>query len=750
MHQIYVHKSTGTFHLQNDELSYIMMVLPDGHLGQVYCGRRIHDRESFAHLSEGTVPAFAYAMAAGGDPVAMECFKQEYPVYGSSDYRQGAVQVRQENGSLLPDFIYQSCEVIPGKPVLEGLPATYTENDREASTLVITLQDPVTKLTASLSYTIFSEGGALARSVRFINEGGQVLYLDKAMSLCLDLPDQRYEKLSLDGAWGRERTPHFSALSPGIQGVESIRGNSSHQHNPFLALKRPETTEFSGEVLGFSFVYSGNFLAQAQCDNYGMTRVLMGIHPAWFSWQLQPGASFQTPEVVMVFSDKGMNGMSHTFHTLYRRRLARGTWRDKARPILINNWEATYFDFTEEKVLQIAKTAKKCGIELFVLDDGWFGARRNDRAGLGDWVPARELLPEGISGLSRKIRKLGLRFGLWIEPEMVNPDSDLYRAHPDWILSIPERRQTLHRHQCVLDFSRPEVVDCICGMLEKVLEESEISYIKWDMNRSITECYSAALPPERQGEVFHRYILGVYSLYERLTTKFPEILFESCASGGARFDPGMLYYAPQAWTSDNTDASDRLRIQYGTSYVYPVSSMGSHVSAVPNHQSGRFASLKTRAETAFFGTFGYELDLNLLTETEREKVREYTAFMKKHRRLLQFGTFWRLRSPFESNDAGWMVVSRDKKHAIAGWYQTLSKVNEVNHSLLLAGLDPDALYEIPRIGSFYGDELMHAGLPAVGPGHSSPFSFMHPAGDFTSEIFLLDAVAPEKKKTVEK
>ena len=741
MQQIIVHESTGTFHMRNDAVSYIMEVLPDRHLGHLYFGKRLHDRDSFSHLGRAAIPVMASMMADAGESIPMEFLPQEYPVFGSSDYRQGCVELLQENGSRLSDFLYEGYRITAGKPALEGLPATYTESDEEASTLILTLKDPVAQLRLELMFTVFSDVSAIARSARFINEGTQTLYLNRALSLCLDLPDCEYEWISLDGAWARERMPHVTKLTTGIQGVESVRGNSSSQHNPFLALKRPDTTESSGEVFGFSLIYSGNFLAQVQVDTSSAARVLMGINPTWFSWQLGTSESFQTPEAVMVWSEQGLNGMSQSFHTLYRSRLARGVWRDRPRPILINNWEATYFDFTEEKLLTIARKAKDCGIELFVLDDGWFGARRNDHAGLGDWVPAKELLPDGISGLSRKVTGMGLLFGLWIEPEMVNPDSDLYRAHPDWILTIPERPASMWRHQHVLDFSRPEVVDHICGMLTTLLEESEISYIKWDMNRSITECWSAALPPERQGEVYHRYILGVYSLYERLHQKFPDVLFESCASGGARFDPGMLYYAPQAWTSDDTDAVERLKIQYGSSYVYPVSSMGSHVSAVPNHQTGRITSLKMRADTAFFGTFGYELDLNLLSAEEQEEVCRCTAFMKEHRQLIQYGTFYRLRSPLESSEAGWMVVSEDKKEAIVGWYHLLHQVNTGSSALKLAGLDPDLLYEAEGAGTFYGDELMQAGLYPRKSGRSAQEQFARPDGDFTSAIYLLHAVS---------
>ncbi len=736
---IYFHEKTKTFHLQNDTISYIMTVLPNGHMGQLYYGKRIHDREDFGYLLETAMRSHSAYIADDNTNYSLEHLRQEYPSYGSSDFRQGAIEVLQENGSRISDFVYEGYETCGGKPVLPGLPATYTEDDSEAETLRIFLKDPINGLELTLLYTIFNEGGVIARSACIKNTGEQNVHLLKALSVCLDLPDANYEMIQFSGSWARERYPEYRRLHTGIQSVGSMRGHSSHQQNPFIVLKRPETTEFMGEAMGLSLVYSGNFLAQVDVDTYNTTRVTMGIHPEWFDWKLEPGESFQTPEAVIVFSKDGLNGMSNTFHKLYRTRLARGVWRDRTRPILINNWEATYFDFNEEKLVKIASKAKECGVELFVLDDGWFGARRSDYAGLGDWVPAHELLPNGIKGLSEKIEALGMKFGLWIEPEMINPDSDLYRAHPEWILSVPERRASLSRHQWVLDFSRKDVVDHIHGMIAKILRESKISYIKWDMNRSITECYSKALPADRQGEVFHRYILGVYDLYERLTSEFPEILFESCAGGGARFDPGMLYYAPQAWTSDDTDAVERMKIQYGTSYCYPVSSMGSHVSAVPNHQVDRLTPLKTRADVAYFGTFGYELDLNKLSAEEQEEVKVYTQFMKDHRELIQHGTFYRLQSPFTCNEPAWMVVSPDKKEALVAYFRILSKVNEEFKRLRLAGLDPELCYSVDGKAVRYGDELMNAGLVTSNSTSGVTFPECEPAGDFKSELFYLKA-----------
>ena len=729
-----------TFHLYNDTISYIMSVLPTGHMAQLYFGKHIHHKEDFSYLVESAPRPMASYLIENDKTISLEHIKQEYGVYGTTDYRESAVEILQANGSRISDFQYSGHMITSGKPKLTGLPATYTEDDSEAMTLTLQLKDTVTGMELELLYTIFCKGGIIARSARFTNHGSESIHLTKAMSLCMDLPDYNYDFLHFSGAWARERHLKTRKLEQGIQSVGSLRGHSSHEHNPFIILKRPTADEFQGEAIGFSLIYSGNFLAQVEVDTHASSRVLLGIHPDTFDWKLESGESFQTPEAVMVYSDKGLNHMSQTFQKLYQKRLARGVWRDKARPILINNWEATYFDFNEDNILEIAHTAKESGVELFVLDDGWFGGRRNEHAGLGDWIPNPDLLPHGIAGLSQKIEELGMKFGLWFEPEMINKDSDLYRAHPDWMLQTPQRNASHGRYQFVLDFSRKEVVDHIYQMMAKILDESHISYIKWDMNRSITECYSAILPADRQGEVFHRYILGVYDLYERLTSQFPEVLFESCASGGARFDPGMLYYAPQCWTSDDTDAIERLKIQYGTSYCYPISSMGSHVSVTPNHQLARTTPLHTRANVAYFGTFGYELDLNKLTKEEQSEVKEQIIFMKKYRQLIQFGTFYRLSSPFESNTTMWMVVSEDKTEAIVGWYKVLNTVNDSYTRIQLKGLDPALCYENTITGKmYYGDELMNLGLITTDVSAGEAYGDLEPGGDFDSRLYIFKA-----------
>lgn len=740
---IQFHEKAREFHLYNKEVSYIMKIMENGQIENLYYGKRIKDREDFSYLHEEISRPLTSVNVPEPGVLSMEYTKQEYPSYGTGDYRSPAFTVLQEDGSRISAFAYVGHNIFNGKKELKPLPATYTESDEEAQTLEIILYDDLIDTELVLSYTIYEAYPVITRNARFTQKGTEKIVLERALSMSVEFGDMDFEMVHLAGAWARERYVKTRKLEMGIQSIQNLHGTgSSAEHNPFLALKRPHTTESQGEVYGFSLVYSGNFLAQTEVTTFDLTRVTMGIHPEGFSWELNQGETFQTPEVVMVYSDQGLNKMSQVYHRLYRTRLMRGYWRDKARPILLNNWEATYFDFNEEKILNIAKKAKEVGVELFVLDDGWFGARNDDYRGLGDWYVNLEKFPDGISGLSRKIEALGLKFGLWVELEMVNKDSDLYRAHPDWIIGAPGRFESHGRHQHVLDFSRKEVVHYIYEMISKVLRESSISYIKWDMNRYMSEPYSRGASAAHQGMVMHKYILGVYDLYTRLTTEFPEILFESCASGGARFDPAMLYFAPQTWTSDDTDASERVKIQYGTSMVYPVVSMGSHVSAVPNHQLLRTTPLETRGNVAYFGTFGYELDLNLLSDEEIEIVKKQITFMKQYRDLIQVeGDFYRLLSPFAGNDAAWMVVSRDQAEAIAGFYQRLNKINASWLRLRLQGLSEDSLYEVSRnvLGETksyqaYGSELMYAGIPI------DREELNEKGGDFASLLYVLKKI----------
>lgn len=726
------HEKSKQFHLFNDEISYIIGVSPIGELGNIYFGKAIHDKEDMSYVvnrfSLPNVP-----VDADTESYSMELNRQEYPSFGTTDFGTSAFEVEISNGSKVSSFVYKDHKIYKGKQPLEGLPATYS-GDSEAMTLEIYLEDVVAKTTLALSYTLFNRYPVVTRHAKFTNIGPSKVKLTKALSACLDLPDQNYQWMQFSGAWARERTPIVKNLGPGSVSIESKRGISSANQNPFIIIKRPNTDDFIGEAIGFSFVYSGNFLAQAEGDTFGRMRVLMGINPDRFTWILEKGQYFETPEVVIAYSDSGLNYLSQTYHSLYNNNLVRGKWKNTPRPILINNWEATFMDFDEEKILKIASKAKEAGIELFVLDDGWFGERDDDFAGLGDWIENPKKLPQGIPGLARKIESLGMKFGFWIEPEMVNPDSNLYRKHPEWALSTPGRKASLGRHQMVLDYSRPEVVDYIYGMLHKIISNAPISYIKWDMNRSLTEVYSADIPAEQQGMVYHRYVMGVYSLYERLRNDFPDILFESCSSGGNRFDAGMLYYAPQAWCSDNTDAIDRIRIQYGTSYGYPVSSIGAHVSAVPNQQTGRTTSIETRANVAYFGTFGYELDLNHVSHEEFELVKSQVQFMKEYRQLFQFGTFYRLRSPFEADQAAWIVVSEDKEKAIFGFYCMRSNVTMLPGFLKLDGLSADKVYVL-NDGEYFGDELMNLGVTLTKLSNNG----LSTGQDFISYVEVLEA-----------
>jgi alpha-galactosidase len=729
------------FHLRNERISYILRVSENGTLGHLHFGRALAPGRSYRHLARRGFEGFDNRV---GDPVAFE-----YPTAGTGDVRVPALTIEQSDGSTVLEIVYASHRIIPGKPPIPGLPSTYVESDAEAETLEVTLADAPSGIEVRLAYTIYRDLPVVARSARVVNAGATPLRILCAMSASLDLPDGGWQFIHLSGTWARERHVRTRRLEHGRQSIGSLLGASGAQHNPFVALTRPTTTEEHGDAYGVSLVYSGNFLAEAEVDPHATARVRIGINPEGFSWRLGPGEEFAVPEAVLVFSDLGLGALSDAYHRLYRERLARGAWRDRLRPVLINNWEATYFDFDEARLLEIAIAAKEMGIELFVLDDGWFGRRDDDTSSLGDWVVDRRKLPDGLGALGTKVEALGLRFGIWIEPEMVSVRSRLFEAHPEWAIGVPGRPRTESRSQLVLDLARSDVVDHLFDAIAAILASAPISYVKWDMNRYITEPHSLELPPDRQGEFFHRYMLGLYELYGRLTEAFPEVLFESCASGGGRFDPGMLAYAPQAWTSDDTDAVERLAIQWGTSLCYPLSSMGAHVSAVPNHQVGRVTPLATRAAVAFFGVFGYELDPTVLSADERREVADQVAFYLNHRELFQRGRFLRLRSPFEGdrNETAWMVVSDDARRAIVGFYRVLNRPVPGPGRLGLRGLDPAALYRVtmwPRIDDAVegenalvrgGDDLMAAGLFLDTDRRETVL-----AGDFAARLFILEAV----------
>ncbi|MCT2196925.1 alpha-galactosidase [Paenibacillus sp. p3-SID1389] len=712
-------ESLKQFHLQSKDMSYIIQLV-QGYPAHAYWGKKLDVNGNLEHLLMLQERGSFSPNPLEDKRISLDTLPQEYPQYGTSDFRHPAYQVQLEDGSRITELIYRGHRIYPGKPELVGLPSVYTETEQEAETLELELVDAYSGLVAVLCYTVFEQFSAIARSVRFVNEGTQPVRLLRAFSAALDFADSDYDCLYLAGAWAKERHVKRKSLDQGSVQLQSRRGSSSHQLNPFLALLRPDANEDQGEVFGFSLIYSGSFAIEAEVDQYATTRVSIGINPFDFSWLLEPGEAFQTPEAVMVYSSEGLGEMSRTYHRLYRTRLCRGAHRDKERPILVNNWEATYFDFNAEKIEAIAKEAADLGIELFVLDDGWFGKRDDDTSSLGDWFVNNKKLPNGLQDLADRVNQLGLKFGLWVEPEMVSPDSDLYRRHPDWCLHVPHRRRTEARTQLVLDFSRADVRDYILGTLSVIFSTVPIAYVKWDMNRNMTEIGSAALSANRQSETAHRYILGLYEVLEKLTTRFPDILFESCSGGGGRFDPGMLYYMPQTWTSDNTDAVERLKIQYGTSLVYPVSTMGAHVSAVPNHQVGRITPLKMRGDVAMSGNFGYELDLTLVTDEEKRIMKEQVSVYKENRHLIQNGNLYRLKSPFRGNETAWMFVSEDRTEAIVFYFRVLAEPNAPLRRLKLKGLDPQLDYTVSSLDVNYrGDRLMEVGLPV--PNHTEDF-----------------------------
>ncbi|WP_026652010.1 alpha-galactosidase [Butyrivibrio proteoclasticus] len=720
------------FHLFNEKISYCLGVSPDGEVGHLFFGKRINEDQTLPLLQSRGIRPLMCNLKEDED-YTKELALLEYPAFGNGDFRSPAYEVLQGNGSRVTNLTYHSYDIYSGKKSIPGLPAAYTNSDDEATTLEITCRDDVAGLEVVLFYTIWEKYPIISRHASIRNVGTDQLTIERALSCCIDFPDQDYNWLQFQGAWGRERVPVERNLSDGITAIESMRGHSSANYNPFVIVKRANTDEENGEAIGIHLLYSGNFLAQAEGDVYGRLRFEMGINPKWFSWPLKGGESFETPEVMITYTKSGLNDLSQNIHSFINNHIVRSNYKNKPRPILLNNWEATEMNFDEEKILNIARKGKEAGVELFVLDDGWFGKRNNDYAGLGDWFVNTNKLPNGIAGLSKKINELGLKFGIWIEPEMVNEDSELYRAHPDYVLGAPDRARTLGRHQMVLDFSKKEVVDNIYDQLYGVFADTDISYVKWDMNRSITECYSLGGDPDKQGTVYHRYIMGVYDLYERLRKAFPEILFESCSSGGSRFDAGILHYAPQTWCSDDTDARERIRIQYGTSYGYPISSIGAHVSASPNLQTGRATTIDARANVACFGTFGYELDLNEISEEDFERVKEQIKFMKEYRELLQFGRFYRLSSPFKKNLSSWMVVSKDQSTAIVAIYKDIKQPNEPVSLIRLQGLKETALYTLNGEKEFYGDYLMESGIPSIW--NEEPWYATE--GDFTSKIYVL-------------
>ena len=642
---------------------------------------------------------------------SLDTLCQEYTGSGVGDYRIGCLRLAGPDGGRAADLRFVSAEAVPGKYSLPGLPAACAE-DGACETLRLKLRDAVHGLTVTLLYGVFAQADVITRAALLENEGSGSIRLDKAASACLDLPFGPWDLIHFHGRHCMERQPERVPLSHNIQTLRSARGASSHQHNPFAILAAPHTTEETGECLGAMLVWSGNFKIECEVSQMQSTRLVAGVSDDDFSWTLEPGGQFAAPEVLFCYSDQGLSELSARYHRFLQRHIIRSPWRDKPRPILINNWEATYMDFDAQRIWDIARQARDLGVEMLVLDDGWFGERSDDSSGLGDWQFNEKKLGCTFDQLIGRVREMGLLFGLWIEPEMVCANTALYAAHPDWALSIPGRAPATGRSQLVLDMGRPDVVDYLYDLFHRLLAEHDIAYIKWDMNRNLTDVYSRALPPERQGEAAYRYMLGLYSLLDRLTRDFPQVLFEGCAGGGGRFDAGMLCYCPQIWCSDDTDAIHRIKIQYGTSFGYPPCSMGSHISASPNHQTGRSTLLSTRAVVAMAGTFGYELDLQKLTADEKEMVKAQIVRYKQLQPLLLEGRCERLTDAVtDTCFTAWQFTAPDRSRAVVSVVVIDPQANPWPIHIRLRGLDPQALYHESLTERVYtGAALCHAGL----------------------------------------
>lgn len=700
------------FKLDTKETSYIIAVGEGGYLIHQYYGAYVSDDDlSYYAIYQGhgsvcPKPAFKTEKYFSAD-----INRLEYSVNGTGDYRVSALQIKDSNGHSSTDIRYVGHRIYAGKPKIPGMPATYA-TEEEADTLEIDAIDELTGALVTLFYTAFRNYDAITRHVRVKNTSDKSFDIERVYSTCVDFFAEHFDLVHLYGMWGKERIVERNKLNHGIQTISSKRGCSSHNHNPFIALVSDTATEDYGDAYGFNLVYTGNFSAEVEVDPFETSRVIMGIESTDFNWLLEPGEEFYAPEVVMVYSNEGLGKMSRTYHKLYRYNLCRGPWKTKKRSIIVNNWEATHFTFDEEKLYSIAKEAKELGIEMLVMDDGWFGGRDNDKSSLGDWFVNENKLKGGLRSLVDRVNALGMKFGIWFEPEMISPVSELYKAHPEWTIQIEGRDKSLARNQCVLDMTRKDVRDYLFDCIKKVMDSANIEYIKWDFNRPLTEVASVTIPKERQKEYFHRYVLGLYELLDRITAEYPNILIEGCASGGGRFDPAWLYYSPQIWTSDDTDAIERIDIQYGTSMCYPTSSMGAHVSECPNHQVKRNTPFKTRGDVAMFGTFGYELDITKLTDEEKELVKVQCENYHKYFNVISNGDMYRLISPFERkrDTAAWMYVDEEKSEALV-FYGVIRTSLNMPHIIKLRGLDPKKRYRDVETGAeYFGDTLMHAGL----------------------------------------
>ena len=707
---IIVDEKTGLFQLITDNTEYQMKADKYGVLKHLWYGEKTGcDMEYLQSYPDVGFSGNIYD--AGNDRTySLDTLPLEYACDGVGDYRVTGAAAVHSDGSCALDLRYKSYRISKGKYSIKGLPAVYAD-ESESETLEIVLKDKYSDIEVTLRYGVLPKLDIITRCASVANNTNEPVILTKAASLCLDIPHGEWEWVHFHGRHAMERLTERMPLCHGIQESSSTRGTSSHHQNPTVLLCSPDCTETSGSCIGAALMYSGSFQTKIQLDQMEQVRLVMGINPELFRWKLKPSEMFDTPEVIMSYSSNGMEKLSHNFHKVIREHVCRGKYKLAERPVLINNWEATYFDFNEEKILKIAEQAAALGVDMLVLDDGWFGKRNDDCSGLGDWFVNEKKLCGGLGSLAEKIKKMGMKFGLWFEPEMVSEDSELYRTHPEWAIQIPSRKPIRSRYQLVIDMTNPEVREYLFNSISKILRSAGISYVKWDMNRSICDLYTPCLSADHQGEISHRYVLGLYELLERLTSEFPDVLFEGCSGGGGRFDAGMLYYCPQIWCSDDTDAYERTKIQYGTSFFYPVSAIGSHVSAVPNHQTGRITPIETRAVTAMAGSFGYELDLNTLSDGEKQEVRGQITRFKKYGRLIHNGLYYRLSDPMNDKFAVWEFVSEDKKEVLVNGVIFRTEPNRTQYLIKLRGLLPDADYRLDDSGGIYkGSALMNGGI----------------------------------------
>ena len=703
-------KADRTFTIQTKNTTYQMQVDPYGFLLHLYYGKKT-DGSCMDYLLTYYDRGFSGNPFDAGDDrtYSMDALPQEYPSYGTGDYRSTALIIENADGSTACDLRYRSHHIFNGKYKIPGLPAVYAD-ETESQTLEIVMEDAVTGVEVTLQYGVLPDYDVITRSEKIVYRGEGKICIRKAQSACLDFVQGKYDLLTFYGRHAMERTMQREPVTHGSHVIGSVRGTSSHQYNPMMILADENTTDQYGNCYAMSFVYSGNFKGETLKDQFGQTRALMGLQDEMFSYPLAEGETFYTPEVLLTFSGSGMNLLSQNLHRCIRQHICRGKYKESVRPVLVNSWEASYFDFDGDTLYELAKEAKNAGIDMLVLDDGWFGKRDDDNSGLGDWFVNEKKLGGTLGDLIKKINDLGVKFGIWVEPEMISEDSNLYREHPDWALTIPGRNPVHARNQLVLDFSRKEVVDHIFDQICKVLDQGNIEYVKWDMNRSLMDVFSRGT--EDQGRVMYDYVLGLYDFLERIVTRYPDLLIEGCSGGGGRFDAGMMYYTPQIWCSDNTDALDRLQIQYGTSFGYPVSAVGSHVSAVPNHQTGRITSLHTRGVVAMAGTFGYELNLGKLSEEEKQEIRLQVEEYRKFAPLIQTGLYYRLSDPAREEYAAWAFVSEDQKEVLLNVVLQEIHGNMTVNYVKLQGLKCSAIYRDTETGKSYnGAALMEAGIP---------------------------------------